>query len=148
MPAENELVSKLKADLKTAMRSRAKEKTAALRLIIAAVENKEIAKRAPLTNEETIDLLKTEAKKRQESLDIYQKANRQELAQKEAFELKLIQEFLPEQLDETKIKEMVGQMKAAGQLPENFGEAMKQVMAKLKGQADGRVVAQVVKAAL
>lgn len=142
------LVDKLNTALKTAMRDRVKDKVAALRLILAAAQNQEIAKRAPLTDEEMIALLRIEAKKRQEALDIFNQAKRQELAQKEAFELKIIREFLPEQLSENKIKEIVGQMKAEGELSENFGEAMKQVMAKLTGQADGRQVAEAVKAAL
>ena len=142
------LAQKINTALKTAMSERNSGKIAALRLILAVIQNQEIAKRAPLTDEETIALLKTEAKKRQEALEIYQKAKRQELAQKEEFELKIIKEFLPEQLDEAKVKEIVGQMKATGQLPSNFGEAMKQVMAKLKGQADGRLVAEAVKAVL
>ena len=142
------LAQKINTALKTAMRERDKDKVAALRLILAVVHNQEIAKKAPLTDEEMIALLKTEAKKRQEALEIYLKNERQELAQKEAFELKLIKTFLPEQLSADKIKELVGQMKAEGELPANFGEAMKQVMAKLKGRADGGAVAQAVKAAL
>ena len=142
------LVDTLNSALKTAMQARDKAKRDALRLILAVVKNKEIAKRASLNDAEIIEVLKTEAKKRQEALEIYQQAGRPELAQKEAFELRIIKEFLPEQLSEDKVKEIVSQMKAAGQLPENFGEAMKQVMAKLKGQADGRLVAEAVKANL
>ncbi len=142
------LAQKIDTALKTAMRERNADEVAALRLVLAVVHNQEIAKKAPLTDEEMITLLKTEAKKRQEALEIYLKNQRQELAQKEAFELKLIKAFLPEQLSEAKIKEIVGQMKAGGELPDNFGEAMKRVMAKLKGQADGRSVAEAVKAAL
>ena len=94
------MAQELNTALKTAMRERDTHKVAALRLILAVVQNKEIAKKASLTDEEMIVLLKTEAKKRQEALDIYQKAKRQELAQKEAFELKLIKEFLPQPLGE------------------------------------------------
>lgn len=78
------------------MRDRQPDRVAALRLILAVIQNQEIAKRAPLADEEVARLLKAEAKKRQDAFEIYEKAKRQELAQKEEFELKIINEFLPE----------------------------------------------------
>ena len=97
---------------------------------------------------EVIELLKTEAKKRRESQAIYLQAGRPELADKETFELKVIEEFLPRQLSPDEIKILVKELKQSGELPADFGGAMKQVMAKLNGRADGRMVAEAVKASL
>lgn len=94
MPAENELVSKLKADLKTAMRDRAKDKVAALRLILAVLQNLRIAKRAALTDEEVVAALQKEAKKRVEAKAIYDQAGRPDLAAIEERELKIIRRWL------------------------------------------------------
>jgi len=70
------------------------------------------------------------------------------LAEKEEKELQVIKSYLPKQVSEEEIRKMVKEMKAAGELGDNFGQAMKAVMAKLKGQADGKLVAQVVKTVL
>lgn len=131
-----------------ALKNRQSERVAGLRLLLAALKNQAIAKRAEVSDEEAAALLRSEAKKRREALAIYQKAGRQELADRESGELRLIEEFLPKQLEWQKVTDMVKSMKARGELPESFGEAMKLVMGRLKGQAEGRVVAEAVKAAL
>ena len=98
MPKEtgNELVVKLTAALKTAMKAKDRETAAALRLVLAALQNLRIAKRAELTDEEVTAALQKETKKRVEAKAIYEKAGRAELAEKEAFEMKIIKDFLPE----------------------------------------------------
>lgn len=146
--AGSKLRQKLAAALKTAMLTRAKDRLGALRLLLAVIKNKEIEKRAGLVDAEVIELLKTEAKKRRESQAIYLQAGRPELADKETFELKVIEEFLPRQLSPDEIKILVKELKQSGELPADFGGAMKQVMAKLNGRADGRMVAEAVKASL
>lgn len=96
MPKEtgNEPVVKLTAALKTAMRARDRETAAALRLVLAALQNLRIAKRAELTDEEVTVVLQKEAKKRVEAKAIYEKAGRAELAAIEEFELKIIRQWL------------------------------------------------------
>lgn len=96
MPKEtgNELAVKLTAALKTAMKAKDRETAAALRLVLAALQNLRIAKRAELTDEEVTAVLQKEAKKRVEAKTIYEKAGRAELAAIEEFELKIIRQWL------------------------------------------------------
>jgi len=88
------LVQEIKTALKTAMRERSADKVAALRLILAALQNLRIAKRAALSDEEIVAALQKEAKKRTESKEIYEKAGRQDLAAIEDRELKIIRQWL------------------------------------------------------
>lgn len=96
MPKEtgNKLQEKLTAALKAAMRARDRETAGALRLVLAALQNLRIAKKADLTNEEITAVLQREAKKRVEAKAIYDKAGRSELAAIEEFELKIIRQWL------------------------------------------------------
>lgn len=135
-------------DLKKAMQQRQADKVSALRLLVAALKNARIEKKADLSETEEVAVLNKEAKKRQEAIEMYKKGGRQELAAKEEAELKIIKGYLPQQMGEEKIKELVKEMKQAGELGDDFGQAMKLVMAKLKGQADGKLVAQAVKTEL
>jgi hypothetical protein len=135
-------------DLKKAMQQRQADKVSALRLLVAALKNARIEKKTDLSEAEEVAVLNKEAKKRQEAIEMYKKGDRQELAAKEEAELQIIKSYLPQQMGEEKIKELVKEMKQAGELGDDFGQAMKLVMAKLKGQADGKLVAQVVKTEL
>lgn len=96
MPKEagNKLQEKLTNALKAAMRARDRETAAALRLVLAALQNLRIAKRADLTDEEVLMALQKEAKKRVEAKAIYDKAGRPELAAIEESELKIIRQWL------------------------------------------------------
>ena len=135
-------------DLKQAMRQRQAERVSVLRLLVAALKNARIEKKADLNEAEEVAVLNKETKKRQEAIGMYKKGGRQDLAEKEEKELQVIKSYLPKQVSEEEIRKMVKEMKAAGELGDNFGQAMKAVMAKLKGQADGKLVAQVVKTVL
>jgi len=135
-------------DLKQAMRQRQAERVSVLRLLVAALKNARIEKKADLNEAEEVAVLNKETKKRQEAIGMYKKGGRQDLAEKEEKELQVIKSYLPKQVSEEEIRKMVKEMKAAGELGDNFGQAMKAVMAKLKGQADGKLVAQVVKTEL
>lgn len=142
------LGKRLAEELKLALKSRDSGRAGALRLLLAALKNKEIEKQSELTDEEVMAVLKSEAKKRQEAEAIYSKAKRIDLAQKETAELKLIREFLPQPIDREQITQVVEELKKTNQLPANFGEAMRLVLGRFKGQADGREVAEIVKTAL
>lgn len=135
-------------DLKKAMQQRQADKVSALRLLVAALKNARIEKKADLNEAEEVAVLNKEAKKRHEAIEMYKKGGRQELADKEKAELQIIKGYLPQQMGEEKIKKLVKEMKQAGELGDDFGQAMKLVMAKLKGQADGKLVAEVVKTEL
>ncbi len=140
----------LSDDLKKALKTAQKDTLSVIRMIKAAVQNKEIEKGAALSDEEIHGVLMTLARQRKDSIEQFSKGNRQDLVEKEAGELSIIQSYLPEQLTEEEIKEIIRSMvKEIGvQGPQDMGKVMKSVMAKVKGQADGRLVSELVKKAI
>ncbi|NMC51824.1 GatB/YqeY domain-containing protein [Candidatus Kuenenbacteria bacterium] len=142
------LLSQLDNDLKSAMIARNSELTDLLRLLKAALKNEMIGlKKQDLTDEEVFKVLKREAKKREDSIPLFTSGNRPELAAKEQAELALIKKYLPAELSEDKIREIVESVIAelGASSPSQFGLVMKAAMAKAGGQADGGVVSRVVK---
>ena len=128
----------------------AKAKLGALRNILAQVKNKEIAliKRAEgLSDEEVIAVIKTMVKQNLESIEQFKKGGRQDLVDKEEAELKILQFFLPPQLSRDEIKvivnDIVKNLQASG--PKDTGRVMKEVMPRVAGKADGKLVNEVVK---
>jgi len=137
---------KIEKDFIEAVRAKDKVRLATFRLLKSSLENKRIEKMKDLTDEDTVAVLKTEAKKRREAIESYEAGNREEMAQAEKAELEIIENYLPEQMSvedvEAKVKEIVEK------IPEeerDFGKVMGMVMKELKGQADGQVVNQAVK---
>ena len=105
------LKKQLTDDLITAIKNKDKESINAIRLILAAIKDKEIAlrsegKKEEITEEIIFSILKNMIKQRNESIDLYKKGNRQELADKEKKEIDIIQKFLPKQLDENVVKDI------------------------------------------
>ncbi len=140
----------LSDDLKKALKTAQKDTLSVIRMIKAAVKNKEIEKGAALSDEEIHGVLMTMAKQRRDSIEQFSKGGRQDLVEIEARELPIIQSYLPEQLTEEEVKEIIRDtVKEIGvQGPQDMGKVMKSVMAKVKGQADGRLVSELVKKAI
>ena len=132
-----------------AMKARDTEAVATLRMVIAAVKNAKVSAghSGDVTDEETLELLTREAKKRNEAAEAYDAAGREELAAKERRELAIIQRYLPEQLDENTVRglvdEAIAESGAAG--PSDLGKVMSAVMPKVKGRADGKMVNAIVR---
>ena len=142
------LEQKISQDIKAALINKDTVALDALRFLKSALHNEAIArKKKELTDEEALAAIATQAKKRKESITAFRDGGREEMAKKEETELKIISRYLPAQLDEAEIKKVVQEVTAATE-DKNFGLAMKQVMARLKGQADGKVVSRLVKEAL
>jgi uncharacterized protein YqeY len=143
------LVEQLQSDLTTAMKARDAETTATLRMVIAAVRNARVApgRSGDVGDEETLELLAKEAKKRAEAIEAYDAAGRPELADKERRELLVVQRYLPEPLSEDELRaavdEAVAETGASG--PSDMGRVMQAVMPKVKGRADGKIVSRMVK---
>ena len=121
-------------------------KKSAIRLIKAAIKNKEVSVRPKeLTEEHVIEALKSLAKQRRESIEEYEAAGRSDLAEKEKAELEIIMGFLPPQLSEEeiekKVSEAIERLGLSG--PKDFGKLMKEVMGELKGRADGKLVSEI-----
>lgn len=140
-------------DMTTAMKSREAEKTAALRMVKAAimVREKEQPQGTILSDEETMKVLQSLVKQRRDSIEQYEKANRADLADKEKSELNVIETYLPQAATveeiETAVTAAVSETGATS--PKDMGAVMKATMAKLAGKnADGKIVSAAVKAKL
>jgi uncharacterized protein len=146
------LTDQLQADMTAAMKARDAETVGTLRMVIAAVRNAKVAAghSGDVTDEETLQLLTREAKKRGEAAEAYDAAGRDELAAKERRELEIIRRYLPEQLDDdtlrTLVDEAIAESGASG--PSDLGKVMSAVMPKVKGRADGKAVNAMVRARL
>ncbi len=148
-----DILKKINEDLVSSMKSRAGELiVSTLRMIKSAIKNAEIAKRGKgeLTEEDILGVLSTMVKQRKESVEQYLKANRNDLAEKEEKEIEVIQKYLPEQLSTEEVDEIIkSTIQEAGiSGMKDMGRLMKELMPKLKGKADGKLVSQRVKETL
>lgn len=144
------LLHQINGELVESMKARDEIKTSTLRLVIAAVNNKRIELGHELSDEEILDVLAKEGKKRRESIEAYKVGNRQDLVDREEKEFEVLGKYLPEQMNEGDIAKVVddviGEVGVNGNA--DFGKVIGSVMAKLKGKADGSVVSSIVKAKL
>jgi len=129
------------------MKAKDKVKLSTIRMIMSLIKNAEIDKRGELTDEEITGLLQKYAKQRKESIEMYEKGGRQDLVEKEKAELAIVESYLPEQLDENEIKNIVKSTieEVGASSVKDMGKVMKAVMPKLRGRADGSVVNRIVK---
>jgi uncharacterized protein len=144
-------LERINGDLTAAMKNKEAERLSTLRMVKTALKNREIEKMSPLTDEEAIRILQSLVKQRRDSIEQYEQGGRPELAEKEAAEIKIIEEYLPAALDEAAITRIVEETIAqtgANSMKE-MGSVMKAVMARLAGQTvDGKVVNQIVNSML
>ncbi|KRL27026.1 glutaminyl-tRNA synthase b subunit [Limosilactobacillus frumenti DSM 13145] len=144
------LLQDLTKDMVAAMKSRDKETLNTVRMLKAAVKNEQIDKGHDLTPDEEVAVMSREYKQRKESLEEFEKAGRDDLVKQTQAEMKVVEKFLPKQLSADEVKKVVDdtidQLGASGM--KDFGKVMGAAMGKLKGQADGKVVNQTVKAEL
>jgi uncharacterized protein len=144
-------LDRINEDLKAAMKSKDSDRLSTLRMVKTALKNREIDKMEALTDEEAIKVLQSLVKQRRDSIEQYQKAGRIELAEKEAAEIKVIEEYLPAALDDAAIARVVEEtiVETGASSMKEMGAVMKAVMAKLAGQTvDGKAVNQIVKSKL
>jgi uncharacterized protein len=144
-----ELVKQVDHDMIAAMKARDTERTSTLRMVKAALKNKEIDKRAALTDAEAQQVFATMIKQRKDSIEQFQKGNRPELAAKEAREIVVIESYLPKTVGEEQLKKLVEEALAGTSFgPRDMGTAMKAVQAKIAEagvRAEGRMVSEMVK---
>lgn len=137
----------LHQEMLAATKNRDKERLSVLRMIRSALHNREIEKRAELTDEEVLQVLASIVKKVKESIEQFQRGHRQDLVDKEQRELEVILSFMPRQMSDAEIKEeiaaVIRELKVEG--PKALGLVMKASMERLKGRADGRLVNQIAK---
>lgn len=140
------LKDKLAEDLKDAMRQGDEIRKTALRLALTAIKNAEVAAIKQFDDTEVIGVIAKQAKQRRESIEAYQKAGRQDLADKEAAELKILEAYLPAQMGRDEImaeaRKVIEEVGAKG--PADRGRVMSVLMPRLAGRADGKTVNEAV----
>lgn len=157
------LKDKLTADLKDALKSGDSQKRSVIGMVLAAIKNKEFEKRTKLSKtekdiskleeqsklneEEIVEVISSEVKKRKDAIEQYEKGGRPELAEKEKKEAKILKDYMPEQMSEGEIRAEV--QKAISQIGakdvKEMGKVLGALMPKVKGKADGQLVSRIVK---
>jgi hypothetical protein len=140
----------IETDTKEALKSGAKDKVSTLRMLSAALKNKQIDRRRPLTEEEVVETVRTLIKQRRDSVEQFAKGGRQDLVDKEAAEIVVLEAYLPAQLSQEEllamVREAVAQTGAQG--AKDMGKVMKALVPMVGGRADGKLVSELVKHAL
>ena len=142
------LTQQVQKDMVDAMRKKEELRLSTLRMMKAALKNKEIDKRAPLDEKEELQVFTTMIKQRKESIEQFEKGNRPELAKKEADEIAIIEAYMPQAVGEEEIAAAVKATIAEMGSPtmKDMGAVMKNTMAKFAGaRVDGKVVSEMVK---
>ena len=141
------MLSSIRKELKKAMLAKDKDRVNTLRNIIAKLKMKEIEKKDSLTREEAQKVLQSMAKQLNDSIDQYSQGGRLDLAKNESDELEILSEFLPEQLSENEVKEIIitaiNDTQASG--IGDMGKVMAAVISKTGVKADGSMISQIVK---
>ena len=143
---EADLKQKLANDLKQAMKSGDKVRRSVIRLLMAAINNAEIARRATLEDADILGIIAKEVRQRGESIEAFKQGNRQDLVDQEEAELAVLQEYLPQQISREEIIEAARRIieEVGAQGPADKGKVMPKIIAHLKGKADGREINAVV----
>jgi uncharacterized protein YqeY len=141
------LKKKLQSDLRGSIRQKDEVRKRTLRLALAAITNAEVAQRRELDDPSVLAVLAKEVRQRQESIEEYRKGGREDLVAQEEADLAVLQTYLPQQLSREEIvaraKAIIEELGATGM--GQMGPVMKSLMQELRGQADGKLVNQVVR---
>lgn len=144
------MLDKLTDEMKSAMKSGDKIKLSTIRQLRAQMKDAQIAKGDELTEEEMMAVLNNAAKKRREAIKLYEQGGRDELAENEKAELAVIETYLPQQLSEAEVSDIIdkaiAETGAAG--PSDLGKVMGKIMGQVRGRADGKLVQQLVRTKL
>jgi uncharacterized protein YqeY len=141
------LIARLEGELEQAMKDRDAERRGALRLILSSLRSAEKELQRPLHDEEELQVLQRERKKRVEAADAFRAAGREEQADAEEAELEVLEEFMPEPLSEDELEEIVDDAIAetGATSLRDLGRVMADVMPQIAGRADGSAVSQLVR---
>lgn len=144
------LKEQITEEMKTAMRARDTGRLAAIRLVLAAIKQKEVDERKDLTDQDVISIVERMIKQRRESITQYEKASRTDLAEVEKFELAVLQTYMPQSLSESEVEAAVAAAltESGAQGIRDMGKVMGVLKSKIAGRADMSVVSAVVKARL
>src|ERR1044072_3587800 len=134
----SELLARLQGDLNTARKSQDKAGTLLLGTVLSEIKNKKIELRRDPTDADVIDVLRKSIKKRRESVELHQKGNRPELADKESSEAAALEKYLPAQVSDEERRAAVREASAGG--ANQIGAGMGKVLPQFKGRAEGRTI--------
>jgi len=142
-----ELEKKIASDLKGSIKNKDAMRTATLRMVIASTQNLAIEKRGKeLEDSDILKIISSQLKQHQDSIESFKKGGRADLVEKETSELEILKSYLPEQLSEKEIEDIVKVVvsETGAGSKADFGKVMKQSMQELKGRADGKTVSVIV----
>ncbi|MDF1654450.1 MAG: GatB/YqeY domain-containing protein [Coxiellaceae bacterium] len=141
------LKEQIRTDMKDAMRAKETDRLGTIRLLIAAIKQKEIDEQIELEDNQVLGIINKMVKQRRDSIEQFEKAERQELADKEKAEIITLQTYMPKQLDENEISEAVEQAiaKTGATSIKDMGKVMGMLQSSLQGKADMSAVSQLVK---
>jgi|TARA_B100001142_G_scaffold277671_1_gene287356 uncharacterized protein YqeY len=136
--------------VKLSMRERNKDKTSTLRMAVSELKKEEIDTRTEITDETSIKILQRMIKQRKESMSQFNNAGREELAEKEALEISILEEFMPQQMEEGEIRKIVSKaIETSGATnPQDMGKVMGMLKSEFQGNADMGLVSRIVKESL
>jgi len=139
------LADRLKKDMESAMKAGDKDKVSCLRMVMAAIKYREVELKMKLEDQEVLSVLGTQVKQVKESYEQFTHGNRHDLAQREKTNLNILQSYLPKELDESEIADIVkGIISESEATKKDFGQVMRLSMAKTSGRADGKKVNSIV----
>jgi len=141
------LKERIQEDMRKAAKERNSLALSALRMAIAAIKNREIEARGEIGDDVVAKLLGTMIKQRREAIDLYVKGNRPELAEKETKEIAVLEAYLPKGLSPEEVESLAREAVAVagGKSPADLGRVMKELMPKVAGRADGKIVNEIVR---
>lgn len=144
------LAETLKTDMKAAMKARDQARLTTIRMLISALKNEEIALRRPLTPDEEVALLASQAKRRRESITAFEDAGRTEMAAQEREELAVLEGYLPAQLTADEVRDLARSVveELGATEPSDMGKVMGKLMPQLKGRFPGADVRPIVQGIL
>lgn len=140
------LIDRLQQDMKLALKSKDELTLSTVRLLLSSVSYAQIEKGGQLTDDEVLQVLSREAKKRKESIEAAERAGRTDVAEREKAELQIINKYLPEQLSEAEVEALAREIAAeVGAIDiKDRGKVMGPLMQRIRGRADGKLASQVV----
>nr|WP_302104481.1 GatB/YqeY domain-containing protein [Polycladomyces sp. WAk] len=143
-------MERLNQDMKTAMKNKEKTKLSVIRMLRSEIKNEEIQRQHELSDEEVIEVLMRELKKRKDALQQFEDAGRDDLVQQLREEIAVIEPYLPEQLSEEELRELVREVvqETGASSKADMGKVMKAIMPRVKGRADGKLVNRLVQEVL
>lgn len=141
------LKERIQEDMKKAAKERNSLALSALRMALAAIKNKEIEAREEIGEDVVLKVLATMVKQRKESIDLYDKGGRTDLAEKEAAEIVVLEQYLPKALSDAEVETLVREtiLSVGGKTSADMGRVMKELMPKVAGRADGKTVNEIVR---